>query len=62
MATATLKLLDSLKIESEPLEISLSVDAGVGKKLKETIVPGRSYNLAIQYFPNESNSISNSVY
>ena len=34
MATATLKL----KIKCEPLEIPLSVDAGMGKKLEETTV------------------------
>lgn len=34
MATATLRL----KIKSEPLEIPLSVDAGMGKKLEETTV------------------------
>lgn len=51
MATAALQLLDSLKIKSEPLEIPLSADAGVGKKLEETIVPRWNYNLAIQHFP-----------
>lgn len=36
MATVTLKLLDALKIKSVLLGLSLSMNAGVGKKLEKT--------------------------
>lgn len=50
MPMATLNWLDSLKIKSELLEISLPAHTEVGKKWKETTVPKSNYNLAIQHF------------
>lgn len=51
LATTTIHLLDSLNVKTELLEISLPIHTEVEKKLKETIVPNRNCNLAIQYVP-----------
>lgn len=58
MDTATLKLLDALKIKSEPLATPLSANAGVAEKLEETIVPSRNYKFYNPTFPQMGRIIS----
>lgn len=58
MATAVIHLLDSLNVKTELLEIPLPIHTEAEKKLKETIVPNRNCNLAIQHFPEWAKQLS----
>ena len=62
IAAATLPLLDTLKIKSEPLEMSLSVNAGEGEKLEGPQPLAGTIILQPSIFPQTGQTISVTVH